>query len=51
MEVFGVKVIRFENKADFSREKLQVAASRNEDDSLLLQESGCEGEDWLQKAC
>lgn len=51
MEVCGVKVIRFENKPDFSREKLQVAASRNEDDSLLLQESGCEGEDWLQKAC
>lgn len=51
MEVCGVKVIRFENKADFSREKLQVAASRNEDDSLLLQESSCEGEDWLQEAC
>lgn len=51
MEVCGVKVIRFENKADISREKLQVAANRNEDDSLLLQESGCEGEDWLQKAC
>lgn len=45
VEDYGIKVIGSEEKEKFSREKLQAAAHRNENDSLLPQESICEGED------